>query len=293
MRKNLKKAKKRQRTKILKQNNQGSFFSQYCDSNWLGYKHNPTRPPFKVALMFLCTFSSIMNLLRYIFSLLFFLALSFSGFTQSYLGGGVSLGFPLSYSKSAGDYNHSLGSPGARVQFTYLPEDATFGATVGFNYSQWLLPVVKLDAERALSMKFNVMNFNASALIKKTFENKNQLVFGPGIGLALMKGKGVSINGKPELISSIIEDSSAFINRTAPYILLSGEYILPVTSDAPVYMGIGGQIQYLYFFAGDTKYRVDIIDDKLQYYQLQPELSGSVVNPAVYVVFYYRFGERK
>lgn len=220
------------------------------------------------------------------------LLLSYTSFAQVDIGGGATIGFPLSYNKAVGDYNHASGSPGVRLQFNYVPPDATFIPSVSFTYGQWLLPVVRFGMDKVLSMKFNTMSFTASAMIRKVRDDKKEFIFGPGIGLAILKGRGVSINGKPELINSVLEDSSAFISKLTPYIMLSGEYIMPVTPQAPVYMGIGGQIQYTYFLQGDTKYRVDIVDSQLQYYKLEPELAGHMINPAVYVVIYYRFGER-
>lgn len=229
---------------------------------------------------------------KHYLGLVFIVLLSLKGKAQLDLGGGVSAGFPLLYNKNVGNYNHSLGSPAARIQFNYVPPDATFVPSLSFSYSQWLLPVVRFTTDRVLSMKFNTMNFTASAMIRKKIDDKREIRFGPGIGLAILKGKGVSINGNPELISRVIEDSSAFISRLAPYIMLSGEYIFPMSSQVPLFIGIGGQIQYAYFFEGDTRYRVDIEDNQSQYYRLQPELSGHMINPALYAVIYYRFGSR-
>lgn len=203
-------------------------------------------------------------------------------------GAGASIGFPLSYSKSVGDYNHSLGSPGVRLHVNYVGEDATFVPSLAFNYSAWVLPVVKIDADRALSMDFNVTALTLSGMIRRVNGDK-EFRIGPGLGFAWFKGKGVSINGKPELVNSIAADSAAYITRFTPFVMLSGEYIFPVTQSAPVYLGIGAQLQYVYFFKGDNKYRVDIVDNQFQYYQLQPELAGSVFNPGIYAVLYYRF----
>lgn len=225
-----------------------------------------------------------------LFTAIFFI--SATSYGQIDIGAGLTMAFPLSYNKAVGNYNHSSGSPGARFQLNYVKPEATFIPSFSFTYGQWLLPVQKFGVDKVLSMKFNTMSFTISGMVRKVLENKKEFIFGPGIGMAVLKGKGVNINGKPELINSVIEDSSAFISSITPYAMFSGEYIMPVTSDAPVYLGIGAQIQYTYFFSGDRTYRVDIVDNQLQYYQLTPELSGHMVNPAVYAVIYYRFGER-
>jgi hypothetical protein len=233
-----------------------------------------------------------MNSLLRTFCLVVLLGTSISSFAQVELGAGASIGFPLSYNKNVGDYNHSSGSPGLRMHFNYVKEDATFIPAVSFNYSKWLLPVVRFGTEKVLSMDFNVTALTLGGMIRKV-NGDREFRIGPGIGLAWLKGKGVSINGNPELISNVFEDSSAYITRFTPFVNLSGEYIIPVTSAAPVFLGIGVQLQYAYFFEGDTKYRVDIVDNQFQYYKLEPELSGSVINPLIYVVIYYRFGQKK
>jgi hypothetical protein len=70
------------------------------------------------------------------------------------------------------------------------------------------------------------------------------------------------------------------------------EYRVPISSEKPIGAGIGVNVLYSYYFERNTTWRMDVVDDKYNYYKLNPKLSGHMLNPSIYVVLYYRFGRK-
>ncbi len=208
-------------------------------------------------------------------------------------GIGPSFGFPMSFNSNVGSYHHSSGVPGAKVQFTYQPQNATFVPTLAVEASPYILPITKLGStDRVLNMNFFTLNAMLYGRARKVLNNNKELYYGLGIGATYMKGRSVSLSGNQNSYITVIEDSADYIQVISPQVALNAEYVLPVTSQAPVYLGIGVQLLYSYYFERQTTWRIAVVDDQYNLYNLRPKLRGHMLNPSVYLVLYYRFGSR-
>lgn len=206
------------------------------------------------------------------------------------IGAGANFSFPLTYNNKVGDYHHAEGSPGALVSIRYQPATGSFVPEVTIGISQWILPVVSFGYDHTLSMVFSSLNFTVKGLYKWTNGNK-EYYFGPGIGITYLGGLGSHVNRSDETISQVISDSSG-IKRLTPHVMLSGEYVYPISKNRPWFLGIGLYVQYIYFVNDDTRYSVEVLDKQGQYYKLEPGLTGSMINPGARLSLYYRFGQQ-
>lgn len=208
-------------------------------------------------------------------------------------GIGPSFGFPMSFNSNVGSYHHSSGVPGAKVQFTYQPQNATFVPTLAVEASPYILPITKLgNTDRVLNMNFFTLNAMLYGRVRKVLNNNKELYYGVGIGATYMKGRGVGLSGNQNGYITVIEDSADYIQVMSPQVALNAEYVLPVTPQAPVYLGIGGQLLYSYYFERQTSWHIAVVDDQYNLYNLRPKLQGHMLNPSVYLVLYYRFGRK-
>lgn len=224
-------------------------------------------------------------------SLLLFLICSVTAKAQIDLGLGAEVGFPLMFNKYVGNYNHALGSPGLRAIVMYQPREATFVPSVVLSVAPVQLPVVRIYGDNVLHMDFTAYSAMINGRFRKLMDKKEFLI-GVGVGVSYLKSTGVGVTGKGFAFGNLIADSSQLINTATPVININAEYIFPISSEVPLYAGIGAQIQYAYFFDQNKSYRVDIVDNQFQYYSLQPKLYGHMVNPALFLNIYYRFGNR-
>lgn len=231
------------------------------------------------------------SMYRFLIISCLFLSRFFSANAQLNVGIGAEVGFPLMFNKNVGSYNHSLGSPGLRATVSYATEQSAFIPALVVSMASIQLPVVRIIGENVLHMDFTSYNAMLSAR-RRILLDKKEIQFGGGIGVSYLKGNGVGINGKDMQITQIVQDSTEFINVISPMVHVTAEYIFPISSQVPLYAGIGAQIQYTYFLDKQQIYRVDIVDERQQYYTLQPELQGHMLNPSVFLSVYYRFGNR-
>lgn len=212
------------------------------------------------------------------------------GYAQVDAGIGGAFGFPMLFNSNLGGYNHSLGAPAGRVQINYLPANATFVPSLSMEIAPYELPVSRLgNTNRVLNMNFTVMNAMLQGRVRKTWANNKELYYGIGVGAMYMSGRRVGLSGDQNSYLTVIEDSADYIKTIVPQMCVSAEYVMPVTSDAPVMLGIGAQLQYSYFFERQTTWRISVVDDQFNLYNLRPKLQGHFINPGVYVVLYYRF----
>jgi hypothetical protein len=231
---------------------------------------------------------------RSLYSLLLLLFISLSAKAQINLGLGGEIGFPLMFNRNVGDYHHSLSSPGLRATISYTPREGTFipSATVGL--ASIHLPVDRIGLDNALFMTFTGYTVTINGRLRKQFEKK-ELQYGIGIGVSYLNGTGVGASGKNSSsfeFRNYVADSSEFINMVVPAVNINAEYIFPISSQVPLYAGIGGQLQYSYFYKQGREYKVGIIDMQGYYYPLQPRLFGHMINPILFLNVYYRFGNR-
>lgn len=212
------------------------------------------------------------------------------GYAQVDAGLGGAFGFPMLFNSNLGGYNHSLGAPAGRVQINYLPANATFVPSLSMEIAPYELPVSRLgNTNRVLNMNFTVMNAMLHGRVRKTWANNKELYYSIGVGAMYMSGRRVGLSGDQNSYLTVIEDSADYIKTIVPQMCVSAEYVMPVTSDAPVMLGIGAQLQYSYFFERQTTWRISVVDDQFNLYNLRPKLQGHFINPGVYVVLYYRF----
>ena len=120
----------------------------------------------------------------------------------------------------------------------------------------------------------------------------HKLLYGVGVGANILKGNRVQISKRSDNdIATIIEDSTLYNQATLPSFYANAEYIRPLGSEGKFYYGIGAQLQYIYMLDQGLAYRIDMIDKNGQFFSLNPELTGHVLNPMFFVNLYYRFGK--
>ncbi len=222
------------------------------------------------------------------------LALFFSCFTcfaQWDIGVGAQLGFPLLYNKNVGTYNHSLGSIGPMAVAKYYPANTTFYPSLLLHVTNIRLPLAKQNGT-VVGMIFQQLNFVVGANIRKVNSNRHELHYGLGIGASYLDAQGIEIEGSDQgNVQSVSVDASNHITRWVPAIVPRIEYIFPISADKPLYAGISGQVQYIYFFDDGSAYTVQVVDNQYRPIRLNAALLGHMVNPAVQVSVYYRFGQ--
>ncbi len=203
-----------------------------------------------------------------------------------------NFGFPMMFNDYVGDYHHALGSPGFGAVIRYKAPSGNIIPDIGLNRSSVKLPVTRFGVNgQVLDMHFNATSISLNGNLCKTF-GRNEFYYGIGIGLSFLKGNSVSVSGDQSLVREVKADSSIFIKTTMPAINLNLEYLAPLSANSKVYAGVGFRLQYIYFFSKDS-YRIDIVDNQYNYYKLQAQLHGHMLNPLLYLSLYYRFGERK
>lgn len=208
-------------------------------------------------------------------------------------GIGASFGFPMLFNKNVGNYHHSSGVPGVKAILTYQPQNATFVPTLSIDVAPYILPVTLLgNTDRVLNMNFFTMQAMLYGRVRKQLNNNKELYYGVGIGASYMKGTGVGLSGNQNTYITVMEDSADYIKTIAPQVAFNIEYIMPVTPKIPLYLGIGGQVLYSYYFERQTTWHIAVVDDKYNLYNLHPKLEGHMLNPSVFVALYYRFGDK-
>ena len=209
---------------------------------------------------------------------------------QVHIGIGGDAGFPLMFNKFVKGHNHASGVPGARVTFTYTPQEAAFSGSLVAGISPMILPMVRFNGDKdVLYMNFVNTSLTLLGRFRKQLANDAELLYGVGVGANFLKGNRVQISQRSENeISRVIEDSTFYNKATLPAFYLNVEYMRPVKKDSRVYYGIGAQLHYIHFLDQGANYRVDIIDKNFQYFSLQPQLTGNMINPMVFVNLYYR-----
>jgi hypothetical protein len=214
----------------------------------------------------------------------------FTSFAQWDVGVGAQINFPLMYNNEVGDYNHSLGAFGPQLTACYYPKYITFYPSLTVHYTQIHLPLVK-EAGTVVGVVFNQLNVVAGANVRKLFDNKRELHYGLGIGVSYLDDVGLEISGSDQgNILSVNAAASAPIKRWVPAVMPRIEYVFPMSQEKPLFVGIGGQIQYIYFFDDGATYDVQVVDKQYQSLKLNATLKGHLVNPGVQLSVYYRFG---
>lgn len=206
------------------------------------------------------------------------------------IGAGAELGFPLLFNSEVKGHNHASGVPGVRVVINYTPGEGRFTGSLVAGIAPMILPVARFNAgQDVLYMNFTSMNLSLLGRFRKQFDSGDELLYGVGVGVNSLKGNRVQISKRSDNdILQVIEDSSFYNKATLPAFYLNLEYIRPLNSSSKVYYGIGAQLHYIYMLDQGNTYRVDMIDKNLQYFSLQPELTGHMLNPMVFVNLYYR-----
>lgn len=216
-------------------------------------------------------------------------------YAQVSAGVGLQVDFPLLYNKNVGSYNHSLGAVGPRLSLKYIPQNATFYPAVAVNMTAVTLPLIK-TGDIVVNMRFFTLNASVSANHQKVYYNNRELHYGLGIGVCYLNGVGVEVRGAGNDISTnsfvSINEDSTYITSWLPSFHAGIEYVFPISSKKPLFAGIGGKIQYIYVFDNEKKYHISLVDNKYQYYQLEPNLVGHLIIPGIYITIYYKFGRK-
>lgn len=206
------------------------------------------------------------------------------------IGVGGEIGFPLMFNGLVKGHNHASGAPGARLAINYAPKEAKFVGSLVAGISPMILPMMKFNNDQdVLYMNFTNINLTLLGRFRTQLNNDAELLYGIGAGANILKGNRVQISKRSDNeISRIVEDSSLYNQATLPAFYLNVEYIRPTSKNSKIYYGIGAQLHYIYFLDQGATYRIDIIDKNFQYFSLQPELTGHMINPMVFVNLYYR-----
>lgn len=259
-------------------------------------------PWFKAAAVFLFFLTSrtgylpihdhktYIRIMRTIFTLCLFLS-AYTSIAQWDAGLGARINFPLMYNEAVGDYNHSLGAFGPVVSARYYPRNMTFYPSVSSHYTQVRLPLVK-ESGTVVGAILSQFSFTVGANIRKTFQNNRELHYGLGIGISYFLGKGLEIAGTNQgNIMSVNYATSTQIKRWVPAVMPRIEYVFPISQEKPLFAGIAGQVQYIYFFDDGSAYDVQVVTQQYQQLKLNASLRGHMVNPGVQLSVYYRFGD--
>lgn len=208
------------------------------------------------------------------------------------LGIGAAFESPFLLSNASGGYNHYTGVPAGRMVITYLPQQATFIPSLSFSIAPYILPVSKLGiTDRALLMHFGTLNAMLNGRVRKMLNNDKEAYFGLGVGATYMWGNRVSLSGDQTTYVTVLEDSADYIRAIMPQVSLNAEYRTPITPNKHIGAGFGLNVLYSYYFERNTTWRIDVVDNMYNHYKLNPKLSGHMINPGIYVLLYYRFGE--
>jgi hypothetical protein len=209
------------------------------------------------------------------------------------LGPGAQLDFPMMFNKNVGSYHHSLGAVGVRVNTKFYLRNNTFYPSLTLHATGIKVPVVKLG-NTVVNMLFAQVNVTAGANIRKVFDNHRELHYGLGIGISYLDAYAFELNETAAAKAmSYSVDAASHITRIIPAVTPQVEYIFPISQEKPLYVGIGGQIQYTYFYDDGSKYTVQVLDAAGQYQKLDAALLGSMINPGAQLSVYYRFGKNR
>lgn len=224
----------------------------------------------------------------YVVFTILLLILSFRSNAQFDIGFGGQLDFPLLYNKDVGSYNHSLGAVGPRLSFSYMPPNNVFYPSLTVHATGIQLPVTKIN-DLVVNMLFRQINVTLSARVKKQLQ-KGELNYGFGITGSHFDGYDVKLSGK-SAINTRIQTDSSYLQTWMPGLNAGLEYIFPISTQKPLYLGIGGQLQYIYFYETGEKSNVLIGDPQSgNPLKVTTSLNGHMVNPGITLTLYYRFG---
>lgn len=227
-----------------------------------------------------------------LYSLLFTLLVAVHASAQFDIGIGGSFSAPLMYNKHVGDYNHALGSPGFQATLRYKAPNGNFVPDISINRSVTILPVTRFGFyDQVIDMRFAQLTAMLNANFIRQIKN-NELYYGIGIGYSHLKGNRISASKNNSHIRELIADSSIMINTWMPTVNLNLEYVVPVNAGKHLYAGVGLRVQYIYFYDKTTTYKITVVDENYNYFNLQTKLYGHMLNPALCLSLYYRFGER-
>lgn len=203
---------------------------------------------------------------------------------QISLGLGPQVEFPLMYNSAVGNYNHSLGAFGARLNLRYIPQNTTFYPSLALNATTIRLPLVKLY-DVVVNMRF--LQINALIGVNRHKQlGKAQLHYGLGLGVSYLNGKGIELSGKAENRAPVAPPP--YINALMPAVNLNAEYTFPISGDVPLSAGLGANLQYIYFFDNGRKYSSTIVDPQLGAIPVHANLQGQMFNPGFYILIYYK-----
>jgi hypothetical protein len=189
------------------------------------------------------------------------------------------------YNHAVGSYNHSLGAFGARLNLRYIPQNSTFYPSFFINTTTIRLPLVKLT-DVVVNMRFAQINAGVGVNVCKQLNNA-QLHYGMSVGVSYLNGRAIELSGKTE--NRVPDAPPPYINALMPAINLTAEYTVPISREKPLFVGLGANLQYIYFLDNGRKYNATIIDDQLGAIPLQTNLQGQMLNPGIYLVVYYTF----
>jgi hypothetical protein len=210
---------------------------------------------------------------------------------QPVLGVAGQVDFPLMFNANVGSYNHALGAFGPRLSFGYFPQNTTFYPSISVNTAAIELPLAKLNNGIVVNIRFFQASASVWANSRKSL-NKSELHYGLGIGATYLSSRDVVLSGPAENVTFTTLNSSEKATVT-PNVNLMMEYCFPISKEKPLWLGLAGKLQYMYFFDNTVQYSVTIGDNYQGNIPVSAPLQGHLLNPGALLSLYYRFGQRQ
>lgn len=206
---------------------------------------------------------------------------------QLSLGVGPELSFPLMYNDEVGSYHHALGAFGIHAMVNYIPANTNFFPSLTASSAAERLPILKVGAT-AVNIKFFQSDIILYANLKKEL-NRAQFYYGLGIGAAYFNSKGIALSGERSSIISVYT-TSPDIKTWTPSFNIKAEYIMPLSNEKPLEMGIGFNLQYIHFFNNNILSNIRVLDNQYNYSSYTANFKGDVFLPCFQLNIYYKFG---
>ena len=208
---------------------------------------------------------------------------------QTELSVGIGLGYPQMVTNNHTVINAGELSSGLHAGIVYKPDELQFFPGLNLSYGNIWLPLQQGGKDIA-DLKFNYINVMVNENFAINFPKSQLLIYG-GIGFLHLAEKGIPVADRNAKTMQASIDSTANVSKTFPAINIGVEY--RVYTDRNFYLGIGINFQYMLLLAGRNTYYITITEPGNNSYNYRASLSGSLVNPGVYVAVHYKVHRKK
>ena len=208
---------------------------------------------------------------------------------QIELSAGIGLGYPQLITNNNTVINAGEISSGLHAGIAYKPQELQFFPALNLSYGNIWLPLQQGGKDIA-DLKFNYINVMVNENFTVNFTRSQLLIYG-GIGFLHLAEKGIPVADRNAKTTPASIDSTANVSKTFPAMNIGVEY--RVHTDKNCYLGIGINFQCMLLLAGRNTYYLTITEPGNNSYNYQSSLSGSLVNPVVYLAIHYKVHRKK